>query len=88
MTLPTWKPLLRPVVEPAHPILSEEGKAADKLAARQQAWDERMERCRNVAEIIIAKQRHGPIGTVEAFFNPAVLQFSDLLRDEHAPLPY
>ena len=32
----------------------------------------------NVAEIIIAKQRHGPIGRVDVGFNPARVRFSNL----------
>ena len=34
----------------------------------------------NVAEVIIAKQRHGPIGRVEVGFNPARVKFSNLAK--------
>ncbi|MCM2343808.1 MAG: replicative DNA helicase [Alphaproteobacteria bacterium] len=47
---------------------------ADKYAK----WQEKMARAHNVAESIIAKQRHGPIGTVRMFFNPDLTRFSDL----------
>ncbi len=41
-------------------------------------WQERMEKAYNVAECIIAKQRHGPIGTVRMHFDPNLTRFSDL----------
>ncbi|MCB1784044.1 MAG: replicative DNA helicase [Alphaproteobacteria bacterium] len=41
-------------------------------------WQERMERAHRVGECIIAKQRHGPIGTVRMFFDGRVTRFSDL----------
>jgi replicative DNA helicase len=41
-------------------------------------WQERMSRAHNVAETIIAKQRHGPIGTVKLFFDGNLTRFSDL----------
>ena len=44
-------------------------------------WQERMDRAHNVAEVIIAKQRHGPIGTERLFFDPNITRFSDL--DKH-----
>ena len=47
---------------------------ADKYAK----WQEKMGRAHNVAESIIAKQRHGPIGTIRMHFEPSVTRFSDL----------
>jgi replicative DNA helicase len=41
-------------------------------------WQERMERAHNISECIIAKQRHGPIGTVRMFFDANFTRFSDL----------
>jgi replicative DNA helicase len=41
-------------------------------------WQDRVNAKRNVAEIIISKQRHGPIGKVEAGFNPSRVRFSNL----------
>lgn len=41
-------------------------------------WQEKMGRVHNVAEIIVAKQRHGPIGTERLFFDPNLTRFSDL----------
>src|ERR1700691_175718 len=45
------------------------------------AWQEEMDRVRNLAEVIIGKQRHGPIGTVKMHFNEDLTKFSDLARD-------
>ena len=41
-------------------------------------WQESMERAHNIGECIVAKQRHGPIGTVRMHFNPDLTRFSDL----------
>ena len=41
-------------------------------------WQEKMERAHNIAEIIVAKQRHGPIGTERLYFDPNLTRFSDL----------
>ena len=41
-------------------------------------WQERMEAIQNQADIIIAKQRHGPIGTVKLFFDARFTHFADL----------
>ncbi len=47
------------------------------------AWQEEMNRCHGLADAIIAKQRHGPIGTVTMAFNSDLTRFSDWERDEH-----
>lgn len=41
-------------------------------------WQERMSRNHNISEVIVAKQRHGPIGTVKLFFDSNVTRFGDL----------
>lgn len=58
----------------------------DKFNQRHQHWLERGEEIRNIGEVIIAKQRHGPIGTVELHFDGQFTRFSDLERrynEEH-----
>ncbi len=47
-------------------------------AEKYAKWQEKLERAHNVAEIIVAKQRHGPIGTEKLFFDPNLTRFSDL----------
>lgn len=42
------------------------------------AWKERMEKKAGKAEVIVSKQRHGPIGKVELAFNPARVRFGNL----------
>lgn len=41
-------------------------------------WQERMDRAHNISELIVAKQRHGPIGTVKLFFDSNITRFTDL----------
>lgn len=53
-------------------------EASDKFASRHDDWLKRMEESHNVAECIIAKQRHGPIGTVKLHFEGEFTRFSDL----------
>ena len=53
----------------------------DKFTDRHQKWDEALQRAHNIAEAIIAKQRHGPITTVRLHFDPALTEFTDLERN-------
>ena len=43
-------------------------------------WQEVMERCHGKAEVIIGKQRHGPIGTVELSFEGRFTRFGNLVQ--------
>ncbi|HCI48949.1 MAG: replicative DNA helicase [Alphaproteobacteria bacterium RIFCSPLOWO2_01_FULL_45_8] len=45
-------------------------------------WQERMETIQNQADIIIAKQRHGPVGTVKLFFDARFTHFADLAKTQ------
>ncbi|MBR28698.1 MAG: replicative DNA helicase [Rhodobacteraceae bacterium] len=46
-------------------------------------WQEVMENVRGKAEVIIGKQRHGPIGSVELAFEGRFTRFGDLARDAY-----
>ena len=41
-------------------------------------WQESMDKAHKIAECIVAKQRHGPIGPVRMHFEPNLTRFSDL----------
>lgn len=55
----------------------------DRYNERHQRWRELCESRYNIADIIIAKQRHGPIGTIKTHFDPNFTKFSDLTRTEY-----
>ncbi len=48
-------------------------------------WMEQMEQVHGIAEIIIAKQRHGPVGKVEVQFTENFTRFADL--EKHVEIP-
>jgi replicative DNA helicase len=45
-------------------------------------WQAKMDDVAHLAEVIIGKQRHGPIGTVRLHFNEDLTKFSNLARDD------
>jgi replicative DNA helicase len=44
-------------------------------------WQEQMDLVGGIAEIIIGKQRHGPIGNVKLSYNADLIKFGNLARD-------
>jgi replicative DNA helicase len=48
-------------------------------------WEDSMNKVRGLAEIIVAKQRHGPTGTVNVGFQGEFTRFFDLAEDSHLP---
>ncbi|MBT3237362.1 MAG: replicative DNA helicase [Rhodospirillaceae bacterium] len=55
-----------------------DNESDDKFYQRQQRNDERLDKVRNMAEVIISKQRHGPVGTVNLQFTGEFTRFGDL----------
>jgi replicative DNA helicase len=49
------------------------------------AWQEEMQRVWGLAEVIVAKQRHGSTGKVKLKFDSQVTKFSDLADDQYLP---
>ncbi|NVK35346.1 MAG: replicative DNA helicase [Rhodobacteraceae bacterium] len=53
-----------------------------------EVWRDKLERAKGKAEVIIAKQRHGPTGTANLHFEGQYTRFSDLADSEHLPERY
>jgi replicative DNA helicase len=60
-------------------------EAESKFSERYQDWRERLEKVHGLTEIIIAKQRHGPIGTVKLHFEPETTKFDNYMAPDHLP---
>ncbi|MEO9190243.1 MAG: replicative DNA helicase, partial [Acetobacteraceae bacterium] len=50
----------------------------DKFQTQMDKWKRDMEQVHNKAELIIAKQRHGPTGKIDLFFEAEFTRFADL----------
>lgn len=48
---------------------------------KHREWQETMSRVYNLGEVIIAKQRHGPIGTIKLFYNGPLTKFSNYVDE-------
>ncbi len=57
-------------------------EAEDKFLERYTGWQERLAKAANIGEVIIGKQRHGPIGTVRLFFDGNYTKFGNLVTQE------
>ena len=57
----------------------------DKFNDRYDRWKERCETAFGMADVIIAKQRHGPIGTVRLHFEAETTKFDNFIGPEHLP---
>lgn len=55
-------------------------ESGDRFAERHAGWQERCAAVHNTAEVIVAKQRHGPIGIERLYFDPNLTRFADLER--------
>ena len=61
------------------------GETPEHFQKRQEEWEERVRRTKNIGEVIIGKQRHGPTGTVQLFWNGDYAQFGNLAKEEYLP---
>ena len=58
----------------------EREKPGDHELEKMAAWQDEMERLHGRAEVVIGKQRHGPIGTVELSFEGRFTRFGNLAK--------
>ena len=58
----------------------EREKPGDHELEKMGIWQEEMERLHGKAEVVIGKQRHGPIGTVELSFEGQFTRFGNLIK--------
>ena len=61
-------------------------EADDKFEKRYADWQARAAEVHNTAEVIVAKQRHGPVGTVKLYFEGQFTKFADL-DEQHDAYP-
>jgi replicative DNA helicase len=64
--------------EPKQPVDGDDAKTHETHAA----WQAEMERVYGLAELIVAKQRHGATGKVRLRFESRITRFSDLASDD------
>ncbi len=57
----------------------------EKYQMRLEEWEKRWREKEFVGEVIIEKQRHGPTGSVELYFNGEFTQFDNLQTADHTP---
>ena len=62
-----------------------ENETQEKYNLRYQLWQERLERASGKAEVIIAKQRHGPVGVANVSFDGRLTKFADLADADQLP---
>ncbi len=62
-------------------------EAEDKFNDRYAKWKERCEEVWNTAEVIIAKQRHGPVGTVRLSFHGEFTKFGNHIGGDQYESP-
>ncbi len=74
-------------LEKAEPMQNAD-EPRDKFENRAEAWQERIAEVRNTASVIIAKQRHGPVGTIDLYFDGSLTRFADLDRQHSDPDAY
>ena len=65
---------------------AKEPKVEDEAAYA--VWRENMDRIYGLAEVIVAKQRHGSTGRIRMKFDARITRFSDIADDSYQDLDY
>ena len=60
-------------------------ESEDTFNLRHDDWLRKMQNSENKAEVIVAKQRHGPTGSVQVHFEKRFTHFTDLTESTHLP---
>ncbi|HEY7990662.1 MAG TPA: replicative DNA helicase [Stellaceae bacterium] len=58
-------------------------EANDKFNERYERWRKRLEEVHDTAELLIAKQRHGPINNITLRFDSHTTRFDNYVRSDH-----
>ena len=64
-------------LERAEPVQRQE-ETPEKYGERLHKWENHLNEVRHHSELIIAKQRHGPTGTIKLYFDGMYTRFGDL----------
>jgi replicative DNA helicase len=67
--------------EPKRPVPDDDAKVHEQ----HEQWSRDMERVYGLAEVIVAKQRHGATGKVKLRFDSRITKFSDLAEEGYLP---
>ena len=64
------------------------GQSDEKYDEEHRKWMERYEKSRGIADLLIAKQRNGPIGSIKQAFEPAhgrfyTIEYRDMIENGH-----
>jgi replicative DNA helicase len=57
----------------------------EPATAKHAEWQEKMDKVHNVAEVIVGKQRHGPVGLARLHFDAAHTRFDNLADPDRLP---
>ncbi len=52
---------------------------------KHREWQEKMAQVYNTAEVIVAKQRHGPIGNIKLYFDGMLTKFGNFKEERYLP---
>lgn len=61
------------------------GEAEDNFSKRYDDWKEGLSRVHGLAEVLVAKQRHGPIGEIKLRFTAETTKFDNYVSADHLP---